>query len=116
MESNYATQHLSGEAALTKVRDLLKNFRSAMMVTIMNGKLHSRPMEVQGKAEEFNGVLWFFSDRESGKIEEIKADAEMSLLFQSVICICSARLPLRMTSARRKNSSRRSSRRGSPKD
>ena len=83
MESNNATQHLSGEAALTKVRDLLKNFRSAMMVTIVNGKLHSRPMGVQGKAEEFNGVLWFFSDRESGKIEEIEADAEMSLLFQS---------------------------------
>jgi len=82
-ESNYESQHLSGEEALTKVRGLLKNFRSAMMVTLVNGKLHSRPMGMQGEAADFNGVLWFFSDRESRKIEEIKADPEMSLILQS---------------------------------
>jgi len=82
-ESNYESQHLSGEEALTKVRGLLKNFRSAMMVTLVNGHIHSRPMGIQGDPSKFDGVLWFFSDRESRKIEEIKADPEMSLILQS---------------------------------
>ena len=66
-ESNYESQRLSGDAALTKVRGLLKNFRSTMMVTTVNGKLHARPMGLQGAAAEFDGVLWFVTDRESGK-------------------------------------------------
>lgn len=82
-ESNYESQHLSGEAALTKVRELLKHFRSTMMVTKGNGSLHSRPMGIQGDADKFNGVLWFFTDRKCRKIEEISDDPAVSLIFQS---------------------------------
>lgn len=63
-EANYESQHLSGDAALTKVRELLKHFRSTMMVTTVNGIPHSRPMGMQGDAEKFEGELWFFSDKE----------------------------------------------------
>ena len=82
-ESNYESQRLSGDEALTKVRGLLKHFRSTMMVTTVNGKLHARPMGMQGDAAEFDGVLWFFTDRESGKVEEIESEQSVSLIFQS---------------------------------
>jgi len=82
-ESNYESQHLSGDTALAKVRELLKNFRSTMMVTTVNGTPHSRPMGMQGDAEKFNGELWFYTDKECQKVEEIKAEPSVSLIFQS---------------------------------
>jgi len=82
-ETNYETQHLSGEEARDKVRGLLKNFRSTMMVTHANGHLHSRPMGLHGNAGDFDGVLWFFTDRDGRKVEEINSDASISLIFQS---------------------------------
>lgn len=82
-ESNYNSQHLSGKDALDKVRALLKSFRTAMMVTNDGGSLHTRPMGVQGDAAEFNGALWFFTDRDSRKVRELEQDPRMSLIFQS---------------------------------
>jgi len=82
-ESNYESQHLSGDAATDKVRSLLKFFRSTMMITAANGYPHSRPMGVQGKADEFEGTLWFFTDRDCRKVSEIKKDPSVSLMFQS---------------------------------
>lgn len=40
-ESNYYSQHLSGDKALGKVLDLLKHFRAAM-ITNDGGSPHSR--------------------------------------------------------------------------
>ena len=82
-ESNYDTQHLSGDDALAKVRGLVKHFRNAMMITNANGSPHSRPMGLQGDGDNFNGVLWFFTDRACRKVEEIKRNPEISLIFQS---------------------------------
>jgi len=82
-ESNYETLHLSGQEAIDKVRELLKHFRSAMMVTSRNGTIHSRPIGLQGEASDFDGVLWFFADRDSRKIAEIAIDSSLSLLFQN---------------------------------
>jgi len=83
-ESNYETLHLSGGEALLKIRELLKPFRSVMMVTTnLNGDLHSRPMGIQGEASEFHGTLWFFTDRHCRKVEEIQANGAISLIFQS---------------------------------
>jgi general stress protein 26 len=82
-ESGYETQHLSDEAAVTKVRQLLKHFRSTMMITAANGAPHARPMGLQGDAKDFGGVLWFFTDRNCRKVEEIKQNPSISLLFQS---------------------------------
>lgn len=82
-ESNYETLHLSGDEALTKVRQLLKHFRSTMMITNAYAQLHSRPMGIQGEASQFQGTLWFFTDRNCRKVEEIKSNGAVSLIFQS---------------------------------
>jgi general stress protein 26 len=83
MASDDNTQHLSGEAAIEKVRDLLDHFRSAMVVsTDDSGEIHVRPWGLQGKAEQFDGVLWFFVDGRSRAIHEI-ADSPIQLIFQS---------------------------------
>jgi general stress protein 26 len=83
MESNYESQSLAGNVAMEKVRKLLKHFRSAMMITKVDGQLHSRPMGIQHEHDEFNGTLWFFADRDSRKAEELHQDPEMSLIFQN---------------------------------
>lgn len=76
--------HLNGDEALTKVRDLLKHFRSAMMVTRSdNDELHARPMGLLGDASKFEGSLWFFSEDASAKTKELKNDTSVSLIFQS---------------------------------
>jgi len=43
-----------------------------------NGHLRSRPMAAQ-RAEE--GVLWFFTGKDSPKIEDIKKDAEVNVSY-----------------------------------
>ena len=80
---NTEIQHLTGQEALNKVRDLLRHFRSTMMVTTVNGKPHARPMTLYGSADQFDGDIWFFTDRECRKVEEIEAEPSVSLIFQS---------------------------------
>jgi len=74
---------LAGIDAVDKVRGLLKHFRSTMMVTQSGNAFHSRPMGLQGKAADFNGTLWFFTDDRSRKSMEIGIGTPMWLLFQS---------------------------------
>ena len=76
-------EQLSGQEALTKLRDLLEHFPIAFMVTLAEGHAHARPVGVTGKDEEFDGTLWFITDRRSHKIAEIEAGAETSLIFQN---------------------------------
>lgn len=75
--------HLSGSEATEKVRKLLTYFRSAMLTTTVGTSVRTRPMGVQGKPENFNGSLWFFTDERSRKVQEIHAGAAVSLVFQS---------------------------------
>jgi general stress protein 26 len=78
------TKNLSGAEATEKVRELLKHFRSTMMMTQEeHGGFHARPMGLQGKASEFDGRLWFFTDDRSHKMEEIRDDHDVWLIFQS---------------------------------
>ena len=76
-------QHLSGQSATEKLRDLLQHFRSAMLTTGTRDGVRTRPMGIQGKAQEFEGSLWFFTDERSGKVAEIQGGAVTSLLCQS---------------------------------
>lgn len=83
-ESNNETLHLEGDEALDKVRMLLKEFRSTMMITQgPGGTIHSRPMGLQGEAKNFYGTLWFFTDRNCRKVREIESNPSISLVFQS---------------------------------
>lgn len=76
-------EQLSGDAALKKLRELLEHFPIAFMVTITPGRTHARPLGVTGKTEDFDGTLWFITDRRSHKIDEIADGAETSLIFQN---------------------------------
>ena len=63
-----------------KLRELLADFESAMLVTrTAAGELRSRPMA----DVEPGGCLWFVSDRHSGKLEEIACDDHVNVAMQS---------------------------------
>ena len=75
---------LSGEAAIAKVRALLPQFKSAMMVTHgSNGDVHVRPLALQGDLAAFGGVLWFFTDERSRKVQESGGGVPVSIICQS---------------------------------
>jgi general stress protein 26 len=75
---------LSGEAAIAKVRALLPQFKSAMMVThASNGDLHVRPLALQGDLAAFGGVLWFFTDERSRKVQESWGGVPVSIICQN---------------------------------
>ena len=73
-------KHLSGEEARKKIGDLIKSIRIAMLTTAApDGSFDSRPMATQ--ETEFDGVVYFLTRQESGKISEIQADSHVSLLY-----------------------------------
>lgn len=73
---------LQGEEALDKVRELLKLFPITFMVTVADGALTARPIGIVGD-DEFNGTLWFITDKRSRKVDAINAGATTTLLFQN---------------------------------
>lgn len=65
-----------------KLRELLSDFDSAMLVTrTINGELRSRPMAVADVQP--GGCLWFITERHSGKLEEIARDNHVNVAMQS---------------------------------
>ena len=86
MESNSvdSKDKISGDVAFEKVRSLLPQFQSAMMVTrTSNGGLHVRPLALQGDLVRFGGVLWFFTDERSRKVQELANAVPVSIICQS---------------------------------
>lgn len=66
--------------ALTKINELIKDIRFAMLTTAgPDGTLHSRPMATQ--KNEFNGELWFLTRDDSGKVFDIHHDANVALTY-----------------------------------
>lgn len=63
-------------------RDVLKQFHTAMLVTRSNdGALRARPMHI---AEvESDSDLWFVTNVDSGKIDEIESDSHVNVSMQS---------------------------------
>jgi general stress protein 26 len=74
---------LRGEAALTKLRELLKDFPIAFMVTVTDGEVTARPIGVVGDHAAFDGTLWFITDKRSRKVQAIESGATTTLLFQN---------------------------------
>jgi general stress protein 26 len=65
-----------------KLQDLLLEFDHAMFVTrAADGQLRSRPMVLADVEAE--GTLWFLTQRESGKIDEIAGDQHVNVSLQS---------------------------------
>jgi general stress protein 26 len=77
-------EQLSGDPAIQKIRTLLPQFRSGMLVTHgADGSVHARPLALQGDVSKFGGVLWFFADERSRKVQELKGGAPVSVICQS---------------------------------
>ncbi|TWU15558.1 pyridoxamine 5'-phosphate oxidase family protein [Allorhodopirellula heiligendammensis] len=65
-----------------KLIDLINDFDTAMLVTRGEREdLEARPMAI-AKIED-DGQIWFVTDRHSGKVSELKADANVVLAMQS---------------------------------
>ena len=73
------TKNLGQQDALKEIKSLVEEIKTCMFCTYRSDKLKSRPMSVQKVDEE--GNLWFLSDRNSDKNQEIKTDGNVELLF-----------------------------------
>ena len=73
------TKDLAGGQAVKEIKDLVEELNSCMFCTHSADRLKSRPMSVQ-KADD-QGNLWFLSDKNSGKNQEIKINDEVDLFF-----------------------------------
>ncbi|OGX83229.1 hypothetical protein BEN47_17640 [Hymenobacter lapidarius] len=63
---------------VSKLVEKIKDIKIAMMTTIEDGtKLHSRPMYTSLPEED--GTLWFFTERDSQKVEELQQDRHINL-------------------------------------
>lgn len=76
-------EQLTGDEALEKVRELLKSFQIAMMLTVSGDAVSARPLGVVGGGDDFTGTLWFITDKRSGKVGAIESGAQTSLIFQN---------------------------------
>ena len=71
---------MTDEEGRKKVYSLIKDIRFAMMASIApEGFLHARPMVAQH--QEGTSELWFFTDRNSEKIPELRADPRVMLSY-----------------------------------
>jgi general stress protein 26 len=76
-------EFLAGDAARSKIRELLKRFPIAFMVTAQHSTITARPIGVVGDHDAFDGSLWFITDRRSRKVKTIQSGATTALLFQN---------------------------------
>jgi general stress protein 26 len=76
-------QALTGDEALTKLRQLLKELPIAFMVTVDGPEIIARPIGVVGDHGAFDGSVWFITDRRSRKVAAIERGAITALLFQN---------------------------------
>jgi general stress protein 26 len=63
-----------------EIAKMIKDIDICMFVTRANGSLRGRPMSNNGKVE-FDGDSWFFSYRDTPKVEEIEADPRVELAY-----------------------------------
>jgi general stress protein 26 len=62
---------------------IINGARTAFMVTkTPNGRLHGRPMATAELEENFTSI-WFASQRDSGKLEELRADNQVFLGYNN---------------------------------
>ena len=69
-----------GQADTRRIAELLKDIDICMLVTRSNGAIRGRPMSNNGKVE-FDGDSWFFTYRDTPKVEEIEADPNVELAY-----------------------------------
>ena len=65
--------------AIEKVRELMKGIDTAMLTTIAEDGLVSRPMKTQ--EVEFDGDLWFLTKRDTGKFHELLHHRQVNVAY-----------------------------------
>ncbi|WP_010096948.1 pyridoxamine 5'-phosphate oxidase family protein [Ornithinibacillus scapharcae] len=64
---------------LETIRELIKDIDTAMLTTVTEEGLVSRPMKTQ--EVEFDGDLWFFTKKDTSKYEEILHDQDVNVAY-----------------------------------
>ena len=65
---------------LARIAGLLRGIDVALVTSRQrDGSLHARPMVSQ--RQDFDGLLWFFTDRESAKVHEVERDHHVSVAY-----------------------------------
>lgn len=67
---------------LNKLKTLIKNISIAMLSSIKDGHIHSRPMATSEIDKD--GTIWFFTKDNSGKIEEIEKNNSVTLNYTNM--------------------------------
>lgn len=76
--------HQADPEACKKIGEMIHEIDIALMVTHdAQGNLHARPMSTQKEKGDkpFTGELWFMTDRNSPKIQEIKNDPRILMNY-----------------------------------
>jgi general stress protein 26 len=70
---------MTRDEEITKIGDLIRGIRAAMLTTHDGENLRSRPMAML--SQPFDGTLWFFTKRSAAKSDEILADQRVNVSF-----------------------------------
>lgn len=73
--------------AVDKVKEMIKDIETAMLSTISEGGINSRPMQTQDI--EFDGDLWFLTKKDTTKFREIMENPSVNIAYvgQSYVSI-----------------------------
>lgn len=67
------------QEAIEKVRELIKGIEIAMLTTVSEEGLVSRPMKTQDV--EFDGNLWFLTKKDTGKFHELLRNRQVNVAY-----------------------------------
>ncbi|MFF2480370.1 pyridoxamine 5'-phosphate oxidase family protein [Paenibacillus sp. NPDC058071] len=67
------------QEAIEKVRELIKGINIAMLTTVSDEGLVSRPMKTQDV--EFDGNLWFITKKDTGKFHELLRNRQVNAAY-----------------------------------
>jgi general stress protein 26 len=69
---------MSDEAGFARLKQLIESIRVGLLTTIdLDGSLHTRPIETLRC--DVDGTLWFFTDHQSPKAQELSHDMRVSV-------------------------------------
>ena len=76
-------EHVAVSQDVTELIKRIKDIKIAMLTTAeQDGALHSRPMYTQESEE--NGTLWFYTEKDSAKVYEVRKDQHVSLNYSKI--------------------------------
>jgi general stress protein 26 len=70
---------MADQADLDRVWDIIERMGVCILTTRFDGGLRARPLEA--RPERAGGLIWFVTDRRSGKEHEIESEHDVGLVF-----------------------------------